>query len=168
MSSGAQGPFANPWANRWFATYTADHRHPMNRVTHKVAIPLIVFHIFAMLDWVKLGGAIDVGGISVVPSLGHVGYVLAVGFYAWLNLPLAAWMAVLFALTFPLAAVTPTALVVTAAVIGWVVQMAGHAVWEKNKPSFASNILQALIGPAFFVAVLTGAYRPAFDAPAEA
>ena len=168
MSSSALGPFTNPWLNRWFATYTADHRHPMNRVTHKIAIPLIVFHIFAMLDWVKVGPAIEVAGFSVAPSLGHIGYVIAVAFYAWLNLRLAAMMAVLFAATFPLAAATPTWVVVTAAVVGWVVQMAGHAVWEKNKPSFTSNILQALIGPMFFVAVLTGVYRPAFDAPSEA
>jgi uncharacterized membrane protein YGL010W len=168
MSSQPGVPFANPWLNRWFATYTADHRHPMNRVTHKIAIPLIVFHIFAMLDWVKLGAAWDVGGWSIAPSLGHVGYLVAIAFYAWLNLGLAAMMAVLFALTFPLAAWTPGWVVVTAAVVGWAVQMAGHAVWEKNKPSFTSNILQALIGPMFFVAVLSGVYRPAFDAPAEA
>ena len=70
-------------------------------------------------------------------------------------------MAVLLALCFPLAAITPGPVVIALAVVGWVVQLAGHAVWEKNRPAFATNLLQALIGPLFFVAVLTGVWRPA-------
>lgn len=146
----------HPTLQRWFADYADAHRHPTNRLTHKVAIPLIVFHIIAMLDWVKL--PVDVAGVSL--SLGHVVYVAAVLFYLRLHAPLGLLMAVLFALCFPLAAVTPQPVVVVVAVVGWVVQLAGHAVWEKNRPAFLTNLLQALIGPLFFVAVLTGVWRP--------
>ena len=49
---------------------------------------------------------------------------------------------------------------VALAVVGWAVQLAGHSVREKNRPAFLTNLLQALIGPLFFVAVLLGVWRP--------
>ncbi len=69
-------------------------------------------------------------------------------------------MALLFALCFPLAAITPRPVVVAAAIVGWLVQLAGHSVWEKNRPAFLTNVLQALIGPLYFVAILGGIWRP--------
>ena len=44
----------SPTLQRLFVEYADSHRHPTNRLTHKIAIPMIVFHIIAMLDWVKL------------------------------------------------------------------------------------------------------------------
>ncbi|MDP2340363.1 MAG: DUF962 domain-containing protein [Deltaproteobacteria bacterium] len=146
----------HPTLERWFLDYAAAHKHPTNRLTHKIAIPVIVFHIIAMLDWIKL--PVDVVGVPL--SVGHIVYVAAVLFYLRLHAPLGLLMAVLFALCFPIAAVTPGPVVIALAVVGWVVQLAGHAVWEKNRPAFATNLLQALIGPLFFVAVLTGVWRP--------
>ncbi len=49
-------------------------------------------------------------------------------------------------------------IVVAIAVIGWLVQLAGHAVWEKKSPSFLTNMVHALVGPMFFVALMTGDY----------
>ena len=63
-------------------------------------------------------------------------------------------MALLMALCFPLAAVTPRPLVLAIALVGWAIQLAGHLVWEKRSPAFLANLLQALIGPLFFVAAL--------------
>ena len=51
-----------------FDEYYSSHQHPTNRLTHKIAIPLIVLHIVTMLDWVKLvevpvlpGGVLTLG-----------------------------------------------------------------------------------------------------------
>src|SRR5690242_11641319 len=144
-----------PTLQRFFDDYAADHRHPMNRLTHKIAIPLIVFHIIAMLDWVKLPvPAVDVAGLVIQPSLGHVIYLAAFAWYLTLHAPLAFVMAILYALCFPIAAVTPKPVVIGIAIVGWLVQLAGHSVFEKNRPAFLKNMLQALIGPLFFVAVL--------------
>jgi uncharacterized membrane protein YGL010W len=151
-----------PTLQRFFDDYAADHRHPMNRLTHKIAIPLIVFHIIAMLDWIKLGPSFDVAGVSVALSAGHVFYLATVAWYLTLHAPLALVMALLVALAFPLAAVTPKPVVVGVALGGWLIQLAGHSVWEKNRPAFTKNMLQALIGPLFFVAVLLGVYRPRY------
>ncbi len=149
----------SPRLERWFVDYAASHRHPTNQLTHKIAIPLIVFHIIAMAGWVAL---VDVGGSSI--TLAHVLYLSAMIFYATLDVPLMLVMAVLFALCFPLGAVTPPAVVVMLAILGWAIQLAGHSVWEKNRPAFLTNLLQALIGPLFFVAILGGIWRPNLSA----
>ena len=62
------------------------------------------------------------------------------------------------ALCFPLGRMMPVWFVVAIAVGGWPIQLAGHAVWEKKSPSFLTNLVHALVGPLFFVAVLTGDY----------
>ena len=140
----------SPRLERWFVDYANSHRHPMNQLTHKVAIPLIVFHIIAMATWVPLG--FDVAGHAI--TLAHALYVAAIAFYFTLSLPLALVMA----------AITPRPVIVVLAVTGWVVQLAGHSVWEKNRPAFLTNLLQALIGPLFFVALLGGVWRPSRSA----
>ena len=39
---------------RLFGEYHEYHRDPVNVAIHKVAVPAILFHIVAMLDWVAL------------------------------------------------------------------------------------------------------------------
>jgi uncharacterized membrane protein YGL010W len=141
----------SPKLTRYFEEYTDYHRHPTNRLTHKIAIPLIVFHVIAMLTWVRLG---EVEGVTL--TLGHVAWVLSALWYLSLDLRLGVVLTVLFALCFPLAATTPAWAVWVIAVAGWTIQLAGHMVWEKRAPAFLTNLVQALIGPMFFVAVLMG------------
>jgi uncharacterized membrane protein YGL010W len=153
----------NPKLEALFVEYADAHRHPMNRLTHKVAIPLIVFHIVAMLDWVTL--PLQVAGVT--PTLGHLAFVVAIGWYAAMHLRLGLIMAALFALCFPLGRALDDQrwVVVAVALVGWLVQLAGHVVWEKRSPAFLRNLLQALVGPLFFVALLTGDWK---NAPASA
>ena len=148
----------NARTRRWFDEYAASHRHPTNRLTHTIAIPMIVFHIFAMMTWIDLGftlGPVVVTGGAlawVVASVFWVVHLPAVGgLLAALTLPIALWGGLVSA-----------PLVVALAVVGWLVQLAGHAIWEKNRPAFLDNLLQALVGPLYFLAVLTGAYVPAY------
>ena len=60
---------------------------------------------------------------------------------------------------FPIGRMVPVWGVVAIAISGWLIQLAGHLVWEKKQPSFLTNLVHALVGPLFFVAVLFGAYR---------
>lgn len=46
----------HPQLQTWFAESNDCHRHPTHRLTHKFAIPVIVFHIVAMLTGVRLPG----------------------------------------------------------------------------------------------------------------
>jgi uncharacterized membrane protein YGL010W len=146
----------SPTLTRLFIEYADAHQHPTNRLTHKVAIPMIVFHILAMLDWVTLW-KFPSSGFPVTLAL--VAYAVAVGWYLRMSVKLGLIMAALFALCFPLARITPAWAVVVLAVVGWVIQLAGHVVWEKRSPAFLTNLVQALVGPVFFVAVLTGDWR---------
>lgn len=143
-----------------FEEYEDVHRHPINRLTHKIAIPLIVFHIVAMLSWVRLA---NVGGFGL--NLAHLAYLATVIWYFSLSVKLGVVMALAYALCFPLAAVVPWPAVVAIALVGWLIQLAGHVVWEKRSPAFLRNLVQALVGPLYFVAILLGDWPVVREAP---
>ncbi|XXF79211.1 DUF962 domain-containing protein [Myxococcaceae bacterium GXIMD 01537] len=158
-----------PQVQALFDEYFSSHQHPINRLTHKVAIPVIVLHIVAMLDWVRLVPVSALPG--GVLTLGHVAWVLATGWYLRADLKLGALVSLGMLLCFPLGRMMPTWSVVAIAAAGWLIQLAGHVVWEKKSPSFLTNLVHALVGPMFFVAVLTGDYalKPAASSePARA
>jgi uncharacterized membrane protein YGL010W len=146
----------NPRLQALFDDYASSHQHPTNRLTHKFAIPVIVLHIVAMLDWVSLVA------IPVVPggalTLGMVAWLLATLWYLRADLKLGLIVSAGTALCFPLGRMLPVWAVIAIAASGWLVQLAGHVVWEKKSPSFLTNLVHALVGPLFFVALLTGDY----------
>jgi uncharacterized membrane protein YGL010W len=151
----------HPRTLAWFEQYAADHRHPTNRLTHKVAIPVILFHIFGMLGKVGLG----FGGAPWL-SLGLVMAVLTGIFWIY-HLPKAGVLLAISALVMaPVGGMLSWSALLGLAVVGWVVQLAGHSVWEKNRPSFARNMLQALVGPLFFAAIITREWPRARQAAA--
>ena len=136
-----------------FEEYAAYHRHPMNRLTHKIAIPLIVFHVVAMLDWFPIW-RLPLVGLKL--TLGHFVYVGTIAYYWTLSPRLASIMAIAYAVCFPLGWMTPKLVVFLVAAFAWLIQLAGHIVWEKKQPAFLTNMVQAFIGPLFFVAVMVG------------
>lgn len=146
----------NPRLLALFDDYAASHQHPTNRLTHKVAIPIIVLHIVAMLDWVPLVALPAVPGGAL--TLGMVAWLLATLWYLRADLKLGLIVSAGTVLCFPLGRMLPVWAVIALAVGGWLIQLAGHALWEKKSPSFFTNLVQALVGPLFFVAVLTGDY----------
>jgi uncharacterized membrane protein YGL010W len=139
-----------------FDDYASSHQHPTNRLTHKVAIPVIVLHIVAMLDWVELVA------VPVIPggafTLGMIAWLLATLWYLRADLKLGVIVSIGTALCFPIGRMLPEWAVIAIAVSGWLIQLAGHALWEKKSPSFLTNLVHALVGPMFFVALLTGDY----------
>ena len=70
-----------------------------------------------------------------------------------------------FKASVPLAAITPWPVVVALALVGWLIQLAGHVVWEKRSPAFVRNLVQALVGPLYFVAILLGDWPASREAP---
>jgi uncharacterized membrane protein YGL010W len=146
-----------PQTQALFDEYMSSHQHPTNRLTHKLAIPLIVLHIIAMLDWVPLVSLPSMPGGSM--TLAHVAWLLASLWYLRADTKLGALVVVATALCIPLGRMLPVWAVVAIAVLGWLVQLAGHVVWEKKSPSFLTNLVHALVGPLFFVALLTHAYK---------
>ncbi|MEK7484349.1 MAG: Mpo1-like protein [Planctomycetota bacterium] len=141
-----------PVLKRYFEEYAEAHQHPTNRLTHKIAIPLIVFHILAMLDWWKLFSV----GNSWSISAGQIFFLFVMCWYCFLHIKLAMGMMVLFIFCFPIGRYTPPSVVIGIAIVAWGIQLAGHVIWEKKSPAFLTNLIQALVGPLFFMALLLG------------
>lgn len=137
-----------PALDRLFKEYADAHRHPKNRLTHKVAIPMIVFTAIAMFDWWIL--IMLPTGHAVTAA--HTGLVVASAWYLYMDPKLGLIMVAGMVACIPLGWITPWWLVVALAVIGWTIQLIGHSVYEKNRPAFMKNMQQALVGPMFFIA----------------
>ncbi|WP_224361193.1 Mpo1 family 2-hydroxy fatty acid dioxygenase [Hyalangium versicolor] len=146
----------NPRTLALFDEYASSHQHPTNRLTHKIAIPVIVLHVVAMLDWVKLVAVPFLPG--GVLTLGLIAWALATLWYLRADVKLGLIVSVGMALCFPIGRMLPVWAVIAIAVGGWLIQLAGHTLWEKKSPSFLTNLVHALVGPLFFVALLTGDY----------
>ena len=130
-----------------FGEYEAYHRDPVNVAIHKLAVPAIMFHVIAMLDWVRLTGPVTLGMLVVAAA--SVWYLAVARRYAWALLPFSGLC--VFA-----GRLTPQAVVVTIAVVAWVAQLVGHARFERRAPAFKDNLVQLLVGPAYVVALLMG------------
>lgn len=137
--------------------YAADHQHPLNRLTHKIGVPLIIFHILAMLDWVRLDLSAG-GGVPYGPSLGHLAGLAVLGWYLRLDAALALTLGAVGLLSLVISPFVPPLITVGIAIFAWVLQLIGHGVYEGKRPSFTRNLLQLLVGPLFFAAVALGRY----------
>ena len=146
-----------PRTQALFDEYVSSHQHPTNRLTHKIAIPLIVLHIVAMLDWVRLVSVPALPGGWLTLAL--VAWALATVWYLRADPKTGLLVSAAMLLCIPLGRLLPVWSVIAIAGVGWLVQLAGHSVWEKKSPSFLTNLVHALVGPLFFVAVLTGDYK---------
>jgi len=137
----------------WFASYSKDHQNPTNQLIHWICVPAILWSAIAAI-WT----------LPVPTSLGQPGLwcaLIMVGvltFYWRLSRPLGAAMIVLF---LALALVThfaydllgPARLLELAAVVfglAWIGQFVGHKL-EGARPSFFTDLVYLLIGPAWLV-----------------
>jgi uncharacterized membrane protein YGL010W len=134
---------------KYFDEYEESHKNKINLAIHKIAIPLIIFHIIAMLSWVHV---INVYNISL--SLAQFAMPLIFLFYVRLNKLYAFIMLIVFLFCFYLSKLTPIWVVCLIAALSWFIQLLGHAVWEKKSPAFSKNFLQLLIGPLFIINIL--------------
>lgn len=146
-----------PTLEKLFREYHEYHRDPVNVAIHKVAVPAILFHVVAMLDWVGLGATL----LGQPVTLGVVLIVLAGAWYLAVS-PRYALFIVPFAVgCLWLGREVPRSAVIVVAVVAWVLQLIGHARFERRAPAFKDNLLQLLVGPAYVVALFLG------DWPAE-
>ncbi len=148
----------------WFASYSKDHQNPTNRLIHWICVPAILWSVIAAL-WT----------LPVPSSLGQPGLwcaLLMVGvltFYWRLSRALGAAMIVVFVV---LAFVThlaydalgPARLLELAAavfIVAWIGQFVGHR-FEGARPSFLTDLVYLLIGPAWLVGKIMRRARIAY------
>ena len=130
------------------AMYSAYHRHPRNRATHFIGIPMIVVSLLAALAWLPVG-----------PVNAALLFLLAVSLlYLWLDwrvaIPTIVISATMFALAEWIAALDRGIAWTSIAVLfvgGWIFQLAGHA-FEGRRPALLDNLFQALVAPMFLTA----------------
>jgi uncharacterized membrane protein YGL010W len=141
---------------RQLTAYAEYHRDERNCVTHLFGIPILFLASILPLGlWpvAAFGCQLSLATVLVLPAL-----------IAWMLLDLGIGSAiVVLAMPFLLAAqvfavhVSALAVWLTAAalfVLGWTLQIVGHAVFESRRPALLDNPVHMLIGPMFLVAKL--------------
>jgi uncharacterized membrane protein YGL010W len=133
-------------AGRLFDDYASAHRTTGNRLCHAIGIPLIVFSAVLALATIRLGRSVTaaepvilvVSAVEVAldPIPAAVFLLFSAGCDAAGRI-LTAWIG------------TAGALVLAASLFatGWIFQLVGHAVFERNRPAFARNLRHLLVGP---------------------
>jgi uncharacterized membrane protein YGL010W len=149
--------------DEWLQAYGSSHRHPVNKLIHRIAVPLIVLDLLGLLHLLPT--------TAVASWLPPASWLLVLGalvFYARLSSGLALGMLLLVlpsmaGLDAAIAALGAWALPTLAAVfaVTWVAQFIGHAL-EGAKPSFFEDVQFLLIGPLW---LLDDAYRRLGIAP---
>ena len=144
-----------------FADYSEYHRTPGNKLFHRFGIPLIVLSLLGMLARVTLfhadGFYLDLGMLLLAAS--------AI-FYVALDWKLGTAMAAVTVLFYVVGRALPLWLNVSLFVLGWIFQFIGHAVYEKNSPAFARNLVHLMVGPLWILKGLVPSAKPNPAAPA--
>jgi len=144
--------------DHWFASYSGDHRNGTNQAIHVVAVPAILWSVIALLWCIPAPGTLFRPGIWAALAM----------FAAWLfyqrnsrrlGLGMLAVFLAMSALTWWLHGQLGTRgllwLAVGVFVVAWIAQFIGHRI-EGRKPSFLTDLVYLLIGPAW---VLSKLYR---------
>lgn len=142
--------------DRWFASYSGDHRNRTNQRIHVIAVPAILWSVIALLWCIPSPGTLFRPGLWAGLAM----------FAAWLfydraSRRLGAGMAaslVLLALITHflyerLGAANLAWFALGVFVAAWIGQFVGHKI-EGKKPSFLTDLTYLLIGPAWVLAKL--------------
>ncbi|MGH8073714.1 MAG: DUF962 domain-containing protein [Lysobacter sp.] len=142
--------------DRWFASYSGDHRNATNQWIHVVCVPAILWSVIALLWCIPSPGTWFSAGFWA--GLAMFG---AWMFYYRASRKLGLGMLVAFValgwltrwLHDSLGTTNLLWLAVAVFVVAWIGQFVGHKI-EGRKPSFLTDLTYLLIGPAWVLAKL--------------
>lgn len=142
--------------DRWFASYSGDHRNETNQRVHVVAVPAILWSVIALLWCIPSPGSLFQQGFWAGLAM-----LVAWAFYyrasRALGMGMAATFILLGVLTYALQQSLGISgllwLAIGVFVIAWIGQFIGHKI-EGRKPSFLTDLTYLLIGPAWVLAKL--------------
>ena len=143
--------------DRWFDSYSGDHRNATNQRIHVVAVPAILWSVIALLWCIPVppGGWFKPGIFAALAMFGAwmfyfrasrrlgLGMLACFVAFAWLNRALHGMLGTTGLLQLSLAVF----------VLAWIAQFVGHKI-EGRKPSFLTDLTYLLIGPAWVLAKL--------------
>jgi len=126
---------------RLWADYEEHHRTAGNKYCHLVGIPLIVASLLGLLaiPLFSLGGARVELALVLIMAAG--------GVYLSLDRRLGAAMMGALLLLYLGARLLPWPVNAALFVLGWILQVVGHGVYEKRSPAFFRNLAHLLVGP---------------------
>ncbi|KAF1686674.1 hypothetical protein B1992_07140 [Pseudoxanthomonas broegbernensis] len=140
--------------DRYFASYSSDHRNRLNQRIHVVAVPAILWSVVALVWCVPVFGTLLKTGVWAALAM----------FFAWMfyyrmSRPLGLGMLAVFffcgclcrLLEARLGLPALLGLAVAVFVLAWIAQFIGHK-YEGRKPSFLTDLVYLLIGPAWVLA----------------
>ncbi|MEA0736759.1 DUF962 domain-containing protein [Xanthomonas campestris pv. campestris] len=141
---------------RYFASYSDDHRNATNQQIHVLAVPAILWSVVALLWCIPVGGTWFSSGLWA--ALAMFG---AWSYYNRLSRPLGLGMLAIFFFFGCLCRLIEGrlglgglfTLAVTVFVLAWIAQFVGHKI-EGRKPSFLTDLTYLLIGPLWVLAKL--------------
>ena len=141
---------------RQLVHYADGHGDPVNGVMHVIGNPIIFIGVVLPLCLVPvtlLGVHISLAPILVIPALllwmsWDFGLGLGIAIAAVLLL----WLATTIANN--VSVVSMWIIAVTLFVLGWVLQIVGHQVFEGKRPTAINNPVQSLIAPMYMMAKL--------------
>ncbi len=152
-------------------SYGAYHRHPHNKLTHFVGVPLVTFSLFQLLSWFRF---IPTPNLPITAAT--IFFLVVFFYYVKLDWSIAlvqapfslALLCLADRAAFLLPVKLSVAVFLTAFVAGWAIQLVGHAI-EGKRPALADNILQIFNAPLFLtVEVLSRfGFRRDLWAPSE-
>lgn len=144
--------------DRWFESYSGDHRNDTNQLIHVFAVPAILWSVVALLWCIPMFGTLFRNGIWAGLAM-FASWV----FYNRLSRPIGYGMLVVFFVMgcicrlieqrYGLQTLLYSAIAVF--VVAWIAQFIGHKI-EGKKPSFLTDLVYLMIGPIW---VLSKFYR---------
>ncbi len=142
--------------DRWFASYSGDHRNDTNQLIHVFAVPAIVWSVIALLWCIPVVGSLFRPGLWAALAM-----FAAWMFYYRASRRLGYGMLVVFVLLAWLTRWLHDSLgtrqllyaAIAVFVVAWIAQFIGHKI-EGKKPSFLTDLTYLLIGPAWVLAKL--------------
>jgi uncharacterized membrane protein YGL010W len=141
----------------YFEDYAQYHQTSGNLLTHTIGIPLIVVAVLSWsARWVGWHSvATELPGSLLQMDLGCLLIILVSAWYCRLDWKLGiSFLPVLYGLYW-IGRTLPISVACAFFVLGWILQLVGHSVFEKKSPAFTKNIEHLLIGPIWvFVKVL--------------
>lgn len=151
MNTAAERPI-----DRWFTSYSGDHRNDTNQWIHVFAVPAILWSVIALLWCIPSPGTwFQPGFWAALAMFG------AWMFYYRASRPLGFGMLAIFVamawftrwLYFAHGTKQLLTLAIAVFVVAWIAQFVGHKI-EGKKPSFLTDLTYLLIGPAWVLAKL--------------
>ncbi len=140
----------------YFADYSKYHRTKGNKVAHYFGITFILVSLLGLLSHLTFGNEITIGGIPFQWDAAILIMILGILWYIYLDWKLASPFSFVILGSYFLGKTLSYPVNTVLFISGWIVQLIGHSVYEKNSPAFFKTFTHLLTGPFWIFAHFCG------------